>query len=175
MHGLNSPLVAGVRTHIICRSSGARPTPSIMWSKGGISLRGATQTVSGNAFSILWIGHFTRRSINHYSGSFSPIFSQTSSDGNTTTSELVFQPAPEDNGKIITCSITTETLNGAAGLFLKDSHILDVRRTYLDLLKMDSIRQQMTEIEIPTLPPLFGRVQIIPKSCHFSQTPPLCP
>lgn len=54
--------------------------------------------------------------------------SQTSSDGNVTVSEVVFLPAPEDNGKIVTCSVTTETINGGAGLFLKDSRILDVKR-----------------------------------------------
>lgn len=72
--------------------------------------------------------------------------SQTSADGNVTTSELVFQPAPEDNGKIVTCSITTETLIGGAGLFLKDSRILDVRRTYMNTPRIEF----PNHCEIPT-------------------------
>ncbi|XP_055706645.1 uncharacterized protein LOC129803854 isoform X2 [Phlebotomus papatasi] len=95
LQGLNHALVAGVRTQISCSSAGARPPPEIIWNKGGLLMRGASQT--------------------------------TSSDGNVTVSEVVFLPAPEDNGKIVTCSVTTETINGGAGLFLKDSRILDVK------------------------------------------------
>ncbi|XP_059609040.1 hemicentin-1 [Phlebotomus argentipes] len=95
LQGLNHALVAGVRTQISCSSAGARPPPEIIWNKGGLLMRGASQT--------------------------------TSSDGNVTVSEVVFLPAPEDNGKIVTCSVTTETISGGAGLFLKDSRILDVK------------------------------------------------
>ena len=50
-----------------------------------------------------------------------------------TTSELVLQPTPEDNGKIVTCSVTTEAINGGTGLFLKDSRFLDVKRRLICL------------------------------------------
>lgn len=46
LKGLNHPLVAGMRTQISCSSAGARPPPQILWSKGGVAMRGPTQTVS---------------------------------------------------------------------------------------------------------------------------------
>lgn len=46
MHGLNGPLVAGVRNQVSCVSAGARPTPKINWSKAGVALRGDTAIVS---------------------------------------------------------------------------------------------------------------------------------
>lgn len=46
-------------------------------------------------------------------------------------SELVFLPIPEDNGKLVTCSVTTDKIAGGAGVFLKDSRILDVKRKSL--------------------------------------------
>ncbi|XP_075168713.1 sidestep V [Haematobia irritans] len=68
----------------------------------------------------------------------------TSSDGNTTVSELILIPVPEDNERTVQCSIslnpqmtsqhlpeghtsvTTVMGNGNLGLFLKDSRILNV-------------------------------------------------
>lgn len=46
LQGLNHPLVSGVRTHVTCSSAGARPSPQIIWNKGGTLMRGASQTVS---------------------------------------------------------------------------------------------------------------------------------
>ncbi|XP_055387368.1 uncharacterized protein LOC129615952 isoform X2 [Condylostylus longicornis] len=46
LQGLNHPLAAGVRTQITCTSAGARPPPQIVWNKGGIIMRGATQSTS---------------------------------------------------------------------------------------------------------------------------------
>lgn len=46
LQGLNHPLVSGVRQQISCSSAGARPPPQIVWNKGGIVMRGASQTVS---------------------------------------------------------------------------------------------------------------------------------
>lgn len=46
LQGLNHALVSGVRTQVSCSSAGARPQPQIVWNKGGIVMRGATQTVS---------------------------------------------------------------------------------------------------------------------------------
>lgn len=46
LQGLNQPLVASVRTQVSCSSAGARPSPQIVWNKGGIVMRGASQTVS---------------------------------------------------------------------------------------------------------------------------------
>lgn len=46
LQGLNHPLVSGVRTQANCTSAGARPSPQIVWNKGGVLMRGATQTVS---------------------------------------------------------------------------------------------------------------------------------
>ncbi|KNC28310.1 hypothetical protein FF38_05180 [Lucilia cuprina] len=68
----------------------------------------------------------------------------TSSDGNTTVSELILIPVPEDNERQVQCSIslnpsmtsqhlpeghttiTTVMANGNTGLFLKDSRVLNV-------------------------------------------------
>lgn len=47
---------------------------------------------------------------------------------NVTISELVYLPAPEDNGKLMTCSVTTETIAGGVGLYLKDTRVLDIKR-----------------------------------------------
>lgn len=58
------------------------------------------------------------------------LFYKTSSDGNVTVSELVFLPVPEDNGKLVTCSVTTDNVAGDTGVFLKDSRKLDVKRKY---------------------------------------------
>lgn len=46
-----------------------------------------------------------------------------------TVSEMVFQPMPEDNGKLVTCSVTTGSANGVgSAALLKDSWRLDVKR-----------------------------------------------
>ncbi|KAH8358190.1 hypothetical protein KR084_007445, partial [Drosophila pseudotakahashii] len=76
--------------------------------------------------------------------------SSTSSDGNTTISELMLIPVPEDNERQVVCSvslnagITSQQLheghttvmttlgNGHTGLYLKDSRVLNVTRK-LDL------------------------------------------
>jgi len=73
-------------------------------------------------------------------------FEQTSSDGNTTISELMLIPVPEDNERQVVCSvslnagITSQQLheghttimttlgNGHTGLYLKDSRVLNVTR-----------------------------------------------
>lgn len=75
---------------------------------------------------------------------------QTSVDGNTTVSELILIPVPEDNERQVQCSIslnpqmtsqhlpeghtsvTTVLGNGNMGLFLKDSRVLNVTRKYWD-------------------------------------------
>lgn len=62
-----------------------------------------------------------------------------------TNSELSFLPAPEDNGKIVTCSITTEAINSGTGLFLKDSRILDVRRR-LKVFLLRSLRRVLRSL-----------------------------
>lgn len=49
---------------------------------------------------------------------------------NVTISELVYLPAPEDNGKLMTCSVTTETIAGGVGLYLKDTRVLDIKRKF---------------------------------------------
>ena len=54
LQGLNHPLVSGVRTQISCSSAGARPAPQIIWNKGGIVMRGATQTVRSQICVILY-------------------------------------------------------------------------------------------------------------------------
>lgn len=44
-------------------------------------------------------------------------------------SEMVFQPMSEDNGKLVTCSVTTGSANGVgSAALLKDSWRLDVKR-----------------------------------------------
>lgn len=50
LQGLNHPLVSGVRTQVSCSSAGARPQPQIVWNKGGIVMRGASQTVSTSIY-----------------------------------------------------------------------------------------------------------------------------
>lgn len=56
-------------------------------------------------------------------------FTQNTIDGNVTISELTFLPAPEDNGKSVTCSVSTDQMTGGGvGLYLKDSKILDIKR-----------------------------------------------
>lgn len=50
MQGLNQPLVSGVRTRVTCSSAGARPQPQIVWNKGGVAIRGASQTVSAEIY-----------------------------------------------------------------------------------------------------------------------------
>ncbi|XP_055919281.1 uncharacterized protein LOC129951237 [Eupeodes corollae] len=108
LQGINHPIVAGVSTHVTCTSVGARPPPQIIWKKGGVDIRGATQS--------------------------------TSSDGNSTISELVLVPAPEDNEKEVACLVAKtlpthhdmglqpsyENSYGVIELFLKDSRILNV-------------------------------------------------
>lgn len=53
---------------------------------------------------------------------------------NVTISELVYLPAPEDNGKLMTCSVTTETIAGGVGLYLKDTRVLDIKRNLFNFL-----------------------------------------
>ncbi|XP_055845116.1 uncharacterized protein LOC129911368 [Episyrphus balteatus] len=109
LQGINHPIVAGVRTHVTCTSVGARPPPRIIWKKGGVEMRGATQS--------------------------------TSTDGNSTISELVLVPAPEDNEKEVACLVAKtlpstqldsgmqpsyENSFGTMELYLKDSRVLNV-------------------------------------------------
>jgi hypothetical protein len=53
--------------------------------------------------------------------------SQTSANGNITTSEIVYLPTPEDNNKVIACSVSTDEL-GMLSQTIKDTRILDIKR-----------------------------------------------
>lgn len=53
---------------------------------------------------------------------------QTSANGNITTSDIVYLPTPEDNGKVIACSVPVEEKNNAPTLSIKDTRILDIKR-----------------------------------------------
>lgn len=55
---------------------------------------------------------------------------QTSANGNITTSDIVYLPTPEDNGKVIACSVPVEEKNNAPTLSIKDTRILDVKRKH---------------------------------------------
>ncbi|KAG5311259.1 TUTLB protein, partial [Acromyrmex insinuator] len=72
IQGESRPLSAGKTYEIGCEVVGARPSPTITWSKGNMILRNARET-------------------------------QTSPDGNVTTSILTFVPGIEDAGKILYC------------------------------------------------------------------------
>lgn len=56
---------------------------------------------------------------------------QTSANGNITTSDIVYLPTPEDNGKVIACSVPVEEKNNAPSLSIKDTRNLDIKRKYL--------------------------------------------
>ncbi|ALC41329.1 CG34371 [Drosophila busckii] len=122
LQGLNHAVVAGTRTHVTCTAIGARPPPTIIWSKAGQTLEGSSQS--------------------------------TSSDGNTTISELNLIPVPEDNERQVVCSIalnsgiTSQQLhegdttimtsmgNGHMGLYLKDSRVLNVTHAPIVILNL---------------------------------------
>lgn len=53
---------------------------------------------------------------------------QTSANGNITTSDIVYLPTPEDNGKVIACSVPVEEKANAPTLSIKDTRILDIKR-----------------------------------------------
>lgn len=53
---------------------------------------------------------------------------QNSANGNVTTSDIVYLPTPEDNGKVIACSVPVEEKNNAPTLSIKDTRILDIKR-----------------------------------------------
>ena len=46
LQGMNHPLSAGTTYEIVCEVVGAKPEPTIEWTKGGIALRNVRQTVS---------------------------------------------------------------------------------------------------------------------------------
>lgn len=55
---------------------------------------------------------------------------QTSANGNITTSDIVYLPTPEDNGKVIACSVPVEEKINAPTLSIKDTRILDIKREH---------------------------------------------
>jgi hypothetical protein len=55
---------------------------------------------------------------------------QTSANGNITTSDIVYLPTPEDNGKVIACLVPVEEKADAPTLSLKDVRTLDIKRKY---------------------------------------------
>lgn len=55
---------------------------------------------------------------------------QTSANGNITTSDIVYLPTPEDNGKIIACLVPVEEKTDAPTVSLKDIRTLDIKRKY---------------------------------------------
>jgi hypothetical protein len=57
---------------------------------------------------------------------------KTSSNGNITTSDIVYLPAPEDNGKAVACSVLHEEKSNAPSLSIKDTRILDIKREGFD-------------------------------------------
>jgi CD80-like C2-set immunoglobulin domain len=118
IQGLNHPLTSGVKVHLSCSTAGARPVPQIVWTKGTQVMQGASQTVRD--FSA-WID-FTRESFSI------GLNRQTSANGNITTSDIVYLPTPEDNGKVIACSVPVEEKNNAPTLSIKDTRVLDIKR-----------------------------------------------
>ncbi|CRL06332.1 CLUMA_CG019078, isoform A [Clunio marinus] len=62
----------------------------------------------------------------------------TSSNGNITTSDIVYLPSPEDNGKVIACSVPVEEKNNAPTLSIKDTRILDIKHAPIVTLSLGS-------------------------------------
>lgn len=121
IQGLNHPLTSGVKVHLSCSTAGARPIPQIVWTKGSQVMQGASQTVCS-----VWIA----RIIINFTCELLPnwLFPQTSANGNITTSDIVYLPTPEDNTKVIACSVPVEEKNNAPTLSIKDTRILDIKR-----------------------------------------------
>lgn len=121
IQGLNHPLTSGVKVHLSCSTAGARPIPQIVWTKGSQVMQGASQTVRS-----VWIAkiiiNFTYELLPNW------LFPQTSANGNITTSDIVYLPTPEDNTKVIACSVPVEEKNNAPTLSIKDTRILDIKR-----------------------------------------------
>ncbi|XP_070490532.1 uncharacterized protein side-V [Chironomus tepperi] len=62
----------------------------------------------------------------------------TSANGNLTTSDIVYLPTPEDNGKVIACSVPVEEKNNAPTLSIKDTRILDIKHAPIVSLSLGS-------------------------------------
>lgn len=122
IQGLNHQLTSGVKVHLSCSTAGARPVPEIVWTKGSQVLQGSSQTVSQELFYSRHIKHLAKN-LNSLTS-----FLKTSSNGNITTSDIVYLPSPEDNGKVIACSVPVEERSNAPTLSIKDTRILDIKR-----------------------------------------------
>ncbi|XP_055603399.1 nephrin [Uranotaenia lowii] len=48
MVGLQESLTAGITAQVSCQTAGSRPAPSIVWHKGGTTIRGTSQTTSND-------------------------------------------------------------------------------------------------------------------------------
>lgn len=121
IQGLNHPLTSGVKVHLSCSTAGARPIPQIVWTKGSQVMQGASQTVCSEKIAKI-IVNFTCELFPNW------LFPQTSANGNITTSDIVYLPTPEDNTKVIACSVPVEEKNNAPTLSIKDTRILDIKR-----------------------------------------------
>ncbi|KAG5673612.1 hypothetical protein PVAND_003641 [Polypedilum vanderplanki] len=62
----------------------------------------------------------------------------TSANGNITTSDIVYLPTPEDNGKIIACSVPVEEKSNAPSLSIKDTRTLDIKHAPIVSLSLGS-------------------------------------
>jgi CD80-like C2-set immunoglobulin domain len=129
IQGLNHQLTSGVKVHLSCSTAGARPVPQIVWTKGSQVMQGASQSVRNFAHTHThthkWT-HFKKKiKISIFSHSQKK---KTSSNGNITTSDIVYLPTPEDNGKVIACSVPVEEKSNAPSLSIKDTRILDIKR-----------------------------------------------
>ncbi|CAO1420449.1 unnamed protein product [Diamesa hyperborea] len=61
----------------------------------------------------------------------------SSTNGNLTTSDIVYLPTPEDNGKVIACSVTTEEQH-APSISIKDTRTLDIKHAPIVTLSLGS-------------------------------------
>lgn len=120
IQGLNHQLTSGVKVHLSCSTAGARPIPEIVWTKGSQVMQGSSQSVRHRSVTN---EHIQDKNLNFLS-------QKTSSNGNITTSDIVYLPTPEDNGKVIACSVPVEEKSNAPTLSIKDTRVLDIKRKH---------------------------------------------
>jgi hypothetical protein len=99
-------------------------------------MQGASQTVSDKINYQQSTNDFTRDQFSVGTNR------QTSANGNITTSDIVYLPTPEDNGKVIACSVPVEEKNNAPTLSIKDTRVLDIKRKYSQSGQIDRLTHE---------------------------------
>lgn len=175
IQGLNHPLTSGVKVHLSCSTAGARPVPQVVWMKGTQVMQGASQTVRVRSLQSRPISHESKFSID--------LIPQTSANGNITTSDIVYLPSPEDNGKVIACSVPVEEKNNAPTLSIKDTRVLDIKRKYRNKLQRvnnDLIFHSSSDAPIVTLslgsnldPKNLAKGTDVYLECRIEANPPI--